>query len=205
VNATRAANAWAALPDAITAAMFALVWASPLAFGGLSVKTAMLTMLLEFFLVHATGFFTAFANTPRASKGKRIAFLLGLSLFYVLMIGAFSWSFGEWWPLLGFGWLLVGKIWWIRAHPVADDDAMFWQMGAWAASVAAYLFGCGLTVVANIPRWGMTTELQPQFGLSGGGLWIDEPHRVVAFGVVYFGLLAVGKLLAAMWATRKQA
>lgn len=203
MNTTRAASAWAALPDAITAAMFALVWASPFVFGALSVKTAMLTMLLEFFLVHATGFFTAFANTPDTSKGKRIASLLGLSLFYLLMIGAFCASFGEWWPLLGFGWLLLGKILWVRAHPVADDDAMFWQMGAWAASVVAYLFGCFLTVIADIPRWGMSTELQPQFGLSGGGLWIDEPHRVVAFGVVYFSLLALGKVAAGLLSKRR--
>ena len=201
----RAANAWAALPDAITAAMFALVWASPFAFGALSVKTAMLTMLLEFFLVHGTGFLTAFANARGASRARRIASLLGLSLFYAMMIGAVCASFGEWWPLLGFGWLLAGKILWVLAHPADDEDAVAWQMGAWGASVAAYLLGCGLTIIADIPRWGMTSELQPQFGLGGGGLWIDEPHRVVAFGVVYFGLLAMGKLLAAMWMARKQA
>lgn len=198
---------WAALPDICTALAFLLVWASPLRFGPFSVKTAMLTMLLEFFLIHATGFFTAFVNTPGASRTKRIGSLLGLSVFYVLMIGAFSWSFGAWWPLLGFAWLLVGKILWVRAHPVVDaDDTMFWQMAAWAGSVVAYLFACFATIIPDIPRWGMTEAIQPRFGLTGGGVWVDEPHRVVAFGVVYFTALAVGKLLAAaivQWRARR--
>jgi len=77
---------YAALPDAVTAGGFALVWMSPFVFGPLSVKTAMLTMLVEFFLVHATGFFTAFGNDQYASRRQRVAMLLGLSLFYVLMI-----------------------------------------------------------------------------------------------------------------------
>lgn len=198
---------WAALPDLCTALAFVVVWAAPLRFGLLSVKTAMLTMLVEFFLIHATGFFTAFANAPGSSRLKRIGSLLGLSTFYVLMIGAFSWSFGAWWPLLGFLWLLAGKILWVRAHPVVDDDdTMFWQMAAWAGSVVAYLGGCFATLVPDVPRWGMTEAIQPRFGLSGGGVWIDEPHRVVAFGVVYFAALAVGKLLAAaivQWRARR--
>lgn len=189
---------WAALPDLCTALAFVLVWASPLRFGLFSVKTAMLTMLLEFFLIHATGFFTAFVNTPNTSRLRRIGGLLGLSSFYLLMIGAFSWSFGAWWPLLGFLWLLAGKILWVRAHPVVDaDDTMFWQMGAWAGSVVAYLFACFATLIPDVPRWGMTEALQPRFGLTGGGVWIDEPHRVVAFGVLYFAVLAAGKLFAA--------
>ena len=44
-----------ALPDAVSTAGFVMVWASPFVFGPLSVKTAMLTMLVEFFLVHAVG------------------------------------------------------------------------------------------------------------------------------------------------------
>lgn len=196
---------WAALPDGITAAMFLAVWVSPFVFGALSVKTAMLTMLVEFFLIHATGFFTAIANQPRSDRGLRIGGVIGLSVFYVLMIGAFAWSFGEWWPLLAFGWLVVGKLAWVRnSAPVSDDDTML-QMAAWAGSVVAYLFACFATVVPPVPRLGMKAELQPQFGFGEGqgGLWIEEPQRVVAMGALYFALLCAAKLLAARWKSRR--
>jgi hypothetical protein len=185
---------YAALPDAITAAAFVLVWASPFVFGPLSVKTAMLTMLVEFFLVHATGFFTAFGSDRMASRTQRIGMLLGLSLFYVLMIGAFALSFHAWWPLLSFGWLLIGKVVWVVQNPKPDDDSTFRQMAAWAGSVALFLGGCAFTVIADIPRWGMSKDLG-NFGLNAeGGLWESEPHRVVAFGVIYFGVTFLVKL-----------
>lgn len=219
------ATAWAALPDALTAAMFLAVWVNPFVFGALSVKTAMLTMLVEFFLIHATGFFTALVHQPdMMARGPRWAAIAALSLFYVLMIGAFAWSFGEWWPLLAFAWLVVGKFLWVRRDApaagddeetmaarvnrhIAAEDRMMGLMAAWAASVAAYLFACGATVVPDVPTLGMPASLQPRFGLgeAGGGLWVDEPHRVVAMGVLYFALLAAGKLAVALWSARRAA
>jgi hypothetical protein len=192
------ASAWAALPDGVTAAAFAMVWISPFALGQFAVKTALLVMLLEFFLIHATGFFTAIGGAPNVRKRHRVLSLLGLSLFYLLMIGAFAWSFEEWWPLLAFVWLAVGKVAWaLGSRAGAADDAIAAPMLAWAGSVVAYLFGCFLTVLVPVPRLGMTEALLPSFGLDGGGLWLEEPHRVVAFGLLYFELLCAGKLALA--------
>jgi hypothetical protein len=184
-------------------------------FGPLSVKTAMLTMLLEFFLVHATGFFTVFANDHRGSKWKRIGAMAGLSLFYVLMISAFALSFGQWWPLLAFGWLLAGKVAWVwTGKPDPDDldgsDATMRQMAAWAGSVVLFLGGVAYTSIDDIPRWGMTAALQPSFGLdmTSEGLWESQPHRVVAFGALYFGATFVAKVLLALvdrWRARRAA
>ncbi|TPW15194.1 MAG: hypothetical protein FD129_941, partial [bacterium] len=33
---------------------------------------------------------------------------------------------------------------------------------------------------------GLTPAVHSRLGLEGGGIWIDEPHRVLAFGVAYF-------------------
>jgi hypothetical protein len=194
------------LPDAMTCAFFLVVWADPMVFGPLSVRTAMLTMLLEFFLVHATGFFTVFANDRQGSKWKRIGAMAGLSSFYVLMIAAYSMSYHEWWPLFAFGWLLAGKVAWVWKGKADPDDvdggkATFRGMAAWAGSVALFLFGVVVTCIADIPRWGMTAALQPQFGLdmTSDGLWESEPHRVVAFGALYFGATFVAKAFVALW------
>lgn len=205
-----APSAWALwlplVPDLVTCGFFLVVWWNPLVFGPLSVRTAMLTMLLEFFLVHATGFFTVFANDRRGSKWKRIGAMAGLSLFYVLMISAYAMSFHEWWPLLAFAWLLAGKIAFVwTSRPDAGDpdggDATFRGMAAWAGSVALFLGGVVYTCIADIPRWGMTAALQPQFGLdmTSEGLWESQPHRVVAFGALYFGAMFLAKMAWAAW------
>jgi hypothetical protein len=202
------ALAMALLPDALTAAFFLVVWSNPLVFGPLSVRTAMLTMLLEFYLVHATGFFTGFASGTDLSKWKKIGALLGLSAFYLMMIGAFALSFGEWWPLLAFVWLLAGKVAFVWSNP-GGDDAIGRQMAAWAASVALFLGGVAATSILDVPRWGMTADLQPQFGLdmTSEGIWESQPHRVVAFGVLYFGVTFVVKALLALldrWRARRR-
>jgi hypothetical protein len=202
---SRPASAWALwlplLPDALTCAFFLIVWWNPLVFGPLSVRTAMLTMLLEFYLVHATGMFTGFASGTDLPKWKKIGALLGLSLFYLMMIGAFARSFEQWWPLVAFVWLLAGKIAWVVANPDGEDNTMFRQMAAWAASVALFLAGVLYTCIADIPRWGMTAALQPSFGLdmTSEGLWESQPHRVVAFGALYFGAMFLAKLSFAAW------
>lgn len=192
------ASAWAALPDGITAGMFVAVWLSPFALGELSVKTALLVMLLEFFLIHATGFFTAIGGSPKVPRATRMLSMLGLTSFYLVMVGAFAWSFGEAWPVLAFLWLAVGKaVWAWGTRPGASDAAHASAMAAWGGSVVAYIFGAFFTILLPMPRLGMTEALQDGFGLVGGGLWIEQPHRVVAFGAIYFALLCIGKLVAA--------
>lgn len=114
-------SAWSALPDACTALAFACVWAWPMWFGIGAVKTAMLTMLVEFFLVHATGFYTAFGSNMDWTRRHRWLAVAGLTGFYLLFIGVIAASFGEWWPLLAFGWLIVGKLPALAGHP--GDDA----------------------------------------------------------------------------------
>lgn len=203
-DGSRFGGLYAAFPDAVTAGGFVAVWKSPFVFGPLSVKSAMLTMLIEFFLVHATGFFTAFGSDGSASQGKRIAMLLGLSLFYVLMIGAFAWSFHAPWLLLAFGWLLVGKIVWVVQNPKPSDASTNRQMLAWAGSVALFLAAVFLTSVLDVPRWGITVALAPSYGLDPhGGLWEAEPQRVVAFGVLYFGITFLVKFSVGLADARK--
>jgi hypothetical protein len=39
----------------------------------------------------------------------------------------------------------------------------------------------------------MGADIIAQLGLPRSGLWVDEPHRVIAFGAIYFGLSAWSK------------
>lgn len=71
--------------------------------------------------------------------------------------------------------------------------------------VAAYLGGCMLTLVLPVPTLGIKPHLVTRFGLdpTSEGVWESEPHRVVAFGVVYFSVLAIGKLVVACVLARR--
>jgi hypothetical protein len=61
-----------------------------------------------------------------------------------------------------------------------------------------------LTAVLPLPRLGLIEALLPQLEIPGSGLWVDDPHRVIAFGLLYFAVLSWSKwkLAALTTATR---
>jgi len=62
--------------------------------------------------------------------------------------------------------------------------------------ITAYVFfACTVSMPLNLPRFGITAELITTLHLPHRGLWISEPHRVAAFGVVYFLILAIIEIL----------
>lgn len=182
-------RAFAALPDAVTAATFALMWIAPNVLGPGAIRNATLVMLIEFLIVHSAGFVGSFALDERRSSASRVASILGFSLLYLGFVAAFAWIFGEWWPFLAFGWLLLSRI----AVALERDPSSARKrarLGAgWVMAVIAYVVGAMLTVVLPIPRLGITEAVQAQIGAPGSGLWIEQPQRVIAFGLLYFGVL----------------
>ncbi len=169
----------------------------------------MLTMLVEFFLVHATGFYTGFGVGLDWTRRNPWIGIAGLTSFYVVMIGAFAWAFEAWWMLLAFGWLFVGKLHWLLKKP--SDDQTTQAMAAWAGMVVVYLFACFFTILVDQPYLGIRPELVATFGLDpkSEGVWESEPHRVVAFGTLYFGIFALAKFfgpfIAVAWRRRRLA
>lgn len=181
----------AALPDAVVACAFLVVWLSPFAFGERTVRNALLTMLIEFIVVHASGFLGAVALASERPRRQRLLALAGFGAFYALFIAAFVAIFDEIWPIWVFLWLLLGKLSYIVGRRDPRNDALVErQKLGWAMSVVFYVCGTFLTLFLPLPRLGMTTAAQADFGLTGGGVWVDEPHRVVAFGLLYFAAQA---------------
>lgn len=183
----------AALPDAVTAGFFLIVWLAPMALGESAVRNALLIMLVEFLVIHASGFLGSFVLSDQAPRSKRLLGLLGFSLFYLLFVTIFAWSFGEWWPFLAFGWLLLGKFAGVLSHRVVNAEQKQRMMNGWGLSVLLYIAGAFATVFVPVPRLGMGIELQSAFGLVGSGLWVEQPQRVVAFGFLYFAFTAWSK------------
>lgn len=182
-----------ALPDAITASAFVSLWIAPLWLGSRAVSNALLTMLVEFVLIHAAGMLGGVLESRTNARSAQVTALLGFGLLYAAFIGAFAFAFGEWWPVLVFGWLLLGKLHDLFATSPANPEHRQQRQAMWALQVVAYLAAVFATVLLPIPRLGITEAIQPQLGLTGSGLWVEHPQTVVVSGALYFGLLAWAK------------
>jgi hypothetical protein len=151
-------------------------------------------MLLEFIVIHSSGFMGGTA-LGAASAAKRLLIILGFGLFYSLFTGAFSLAFHTSWPFFSFWILTANRMLGVVVSPVKDLKQANVVMAGWALTVAAYLGCCFLTVLVPMPRFGITPEVVQRQGLTGGGLWIDQPHTAIAFGFFYFLVVGLGEIL----------
>lgn len=187
----------AAIPDFALAGTFLLTWVDPSVTGAATVSTLMLTMLLEFVIVHSSAFMGNVVLSRGDASGRARA-LLAFGLFYTLFVGGFSLGFGTWWPLVGFWILTLNRVLSVLLGDAPEGMERRYVRAGWALSVMAYLAGAFLTVLLPVPELGMTAAARAAADLPGGGLWVDEPQRVLAFGVFYFGITGIGEVLG--WA-----
>ncbi|HEX7880233.1 MAG TPA: hypothetical protein VF720_12535, partial [Candidatus Eisenbacteria bacterium] len=174
-----------ALPDFALALFILSVWQDPLAHGDRMVGNLLLLMLLEFIIVHASGFMASIIHGP-SDRLRKVGQLFLLGLLESVFVGGFSLSFGAWWPLASFWGLTVNRMLGVLLNPPSDQDNRIILGSQWAMSVVFYLGGVFLTLLGPVPRLGLTPDVMPRLGLTGGGIWIDQPWRVLAFGVTYF-------------------
>ena len=179
-------RAFGVLPDLLTGIGCVIVWISPFAFGQDAVKTVVLMMLMEFLIVHGTGFFTGIVFTDDVPPRKRLLSMAGMLCFYGIFVAAFAYSFQAWWPVWMFAWLVIGKAVWIFINPRDRAAEKERQMKAWVFSTIAYLAVVFMGLMLPLPELGITSALQPQLGLSGSGEWIEHPHIAVAGMAFYY-------------------
>lgn len=192
------------LPDAMTSLWCLTVWLHPLAFGTESVKCVVLMLAMEFFLIHATGFFMCIPFMIRFRRRTRIVMLLGLCALYLLLVAYFARMFQAIWPYLTLIWMVAAKIVWILRNRRTTPDEQVWIVGSWAVSVVAYLGAVGIGAALTVPYFGITPNLAATLHLPGHGEWIDEPHRAVASAAMYFAALAAFKWAYLAMRRRKQ-
>jgi hypothetical protein len=183
----------AALPDTITAGFFLLLWIVPQWLGPTALRTGLLMMLVEFILMHATGILGGMALSNAGDTRRQWKPILLFSSMYLLFIAVWAWMFEAWWPLLALAWLVAGKLA-LAWQPLPDADKRDRIMSDWGISALAYLGGVFATLMLPVPRLGLTGDVVAAADLPGSGEWVDKPHTVVAFGLLYFGVLAASKL-----------
>jgi hypothetical protein len=183
----------AAIPDFGLAGFFAISWVAPYTFGDHMLSRLELMMLMEFIILHSSAFL-AFAMTMPPSRILRIGAVIGLGLLYTMFVGAFSLAFHTWWPIASFWVLLANRMLAIMLGKAPEERDFGYIVVGWAVGVACYLGYVLLTATVNIPRLGVTLAVQKAQPSSVGGLWAEEPWRVIAFGTFYYATMAVTEL-----------
>jgi hypothetical protein len=186
---------FAALPDAMTAAVFLVAWIAPAVVGPDYVNRLMLTMLMEFVVMHSSGFYAGIAAADGIARGRRLAMLSGLSAIYLLFIVGFALAFHSGWPIFAFAWLFGSRFLHIWTQPSQGARETAWMFKLWVLSGVTYVLGAWLTAIIPLPRFGMTPQFVASLHLSGSGVWIDRPYCVLAFGMLYFAVQAWAKYL----------
>jgi hypothetical protein len=183
-----------AFPDAITAGIFLYAWIAPLAWRKNLVGELMLVMLVEFILIHSAPFLGNIVLASNMPLKQRLKVFAGFTILYSLFIGAFAAGFKSWLPVIAFAWLVSAKLVSLvtdREHSERDRQRM---RGYWGVSAGYYLLAVFATLFLPVPELGITRH-GSAYGIPGSGEWVSNPHTVVAAGFLYFGLLALTKLV----------
>lgn len=191
----------AAIPDFLTAAGLVLIWLRPDLPPGPWVAAGMLTLLMEFFVVHAGGFYMVIAM-GKASKAQRTRQLSGLAAFYLVLVAACAWMMQAWWMVGAFGWLTVSRIVMLWRAPAASESQLKLAIITWAASVFFFLMAVALGASIPWPALGLTPEAVAASGIGRGANWLDQPQSAVAGGLLYF--IAMGVVRAAIYAASQR-
>jgi hypothetical protein len=187
-----------ALPDFALAITFLSAWIAPNAVHPGTVSHLMLVMLLEFIIVHSSAFMGNIAVSTGTRQAKVTA-MIGLGGFYTLFVGGFSLAFHSVWPLISFWALMLNRMLGVIVGQAPAAEQKAFVQRSWATSVLLYMGACFFTILVPLPRFGLTNEVVWSLHLPGSGLWVSQPHRVMAFGFLYFTGVALSELGGHAW------
>jgi hypothetical protein len=173
-----------------------------MSYGPLTVKRLITVMLLEFLVIHSAGFMGNLAVSD-APKSRKITSMAGFAVFYLLMALGFVVQMKAWWPFLSFVLLLFSRMLGVLLGRAPDAERKRYVQSCWGFGVAAYLLTTFVTIVMPIPRLGITREVAALQDFGGvSGLWISDPHRPIAMGVLYFTSVGLWTLYAPLYLVR---
>lgn len=181
-----------ALPDALTAALYAVAWLAPAWLGPGWIRGLMLLMAIEFFVVHSGAYFSV-KLVSADSAAARARGALGVGAFYALFVGAICIGTKTWWPALAFAWLIAGRLHQLVVLPQPPDAEAARQFLLWVVSVLAWLGSVLLTAALPVPALGFDAAAREAARVFDSGVWAERPQALFAAGLLYFLTLAIAK------------
>ncbi len=191
-TAIRASDIANALPDALTTSGCLVAWVVPFVFGPETIKAIVLTLLLEFLLIHSTAFLMNALYDSSRSPASRVMSFGAVGLGYLLLVAAFALLFGAWWPILAFAWLSAAKLPWILAPRNGREleQERQRQRDYWAFSLGTYIIAVLAGVMLPLPALGLNPEVVASLDLPGKGIWVEHPQSAVVSMALYYAASA---------------
>jgi len=174
----------AAAPDVALGVMMILTWVVPQLLGPGKATYAGQLMTLEFVVVHSA-VIVGYLGTISRSRIVNGALIIGLSALYsmlAIMVGRASNSL---WPLWSFWGLTLNRLVSLVGNRLPDEKRAARLGTRWVASVVLYVGWVMLTTFLPIPALGIDASMVPA-NPKLGGLWVEQPQRVLAAGAGYF-------------------
>ena len=173
------------IPEIALGIGFFITWWQPDRLGTEWVSFALELMLLEFILIHSSGFMRMKARRAE-TIWARIGWFAGIGAFYSMFVLGICLSLDTWRPMIAFWIITVQRLAADVLDPKPSEETQAWFGISVASNAMLYLGGVFLTILLPFPRWGITRAVQSTVGIDGSGLWQDEPHRVVVLAGLYY-------------------
>ncbi|WP_158608576.1 hypothetical protein [Stagnimonas aquatica] len=189
------------LPDLATAATCLLCWWQPRLLGTDWIKPMLLTVLVEFLVIHSGVFMAVFGNAPKTRLFRSLAHL-GLAGFYGLFVWLIARDYEAPWLYALFGWLFFSKLLVCWSAQPLHHPSLREQLIDWPMAVASYLLSLVLGgLLFEAQRGGLDYRLIREAGLSGKPMFEQAPWTLLASGALYF--TAMGLYRMRLWRWRR--
>lgn len=174
--------------------LFCRVLINPAGFTDFIYKTGIMIFVVEFMSLHSSGMFLGAARQKEISGKIAIPFKgkILLMAFYTLMVVAFSVGTGQWMPALYFFISLVGKATFSRTIDAQK------RLAPVAAGIAMLLLSTFIVIASAqlLADWfPLPAEVRAARPPNQGGLFVDTPQTLMAWGVIYFSLMTFCEVL----------
>ena len=186
-------NVFSAIPDFVMGLAFLATWIEPASIGEDMISSLAQVMILEFIIIHSAGFMASVIYGD-ASKWKKMRILFGLGLFYVVFVVGFSFGFRSWWPLIAFGGLMFNRMLSVLTGQAGQGKEYEFFKNMWGVNVASYLVSLFAVLLFPLPAFGVSSNALSH--LNMGGDFIEQPHKMIVWGFLYFSLMGLYELRA---------
>lgn len=192
---TRTASLLIAVATNVTlAALFYRALTNPVDFTDFIYKTGIMIFLLEFMSLHSSGMFFGAAQERRKTRKKWMTLKVKvfMFIFYNIFVVTFASVTGQWLAAVYFFVSLASKAVFSRS---VDAEQ---RLAPVAAGIAMLLLSTFIVVFSAsllADRFPFPAEVRAARPPGQSGLFVSTPQTLMAWGVLYFGLMTLCEIL----------